>query len=86
VVIDEILVVSELHYGYLILLTSLLVILDLSVAVIEQLSTFSNLVLQGRSLVLEPDRHFSDFSVDHGLSLTFHHIPKIFQLLRFAFL
>ena len=41
---DDILVVSELHDHYLLFLTLLSQLLDLSVAIIDELSAFSDLI------------------------------------------
>jgi hypothetical protein len=86
VITDNILVVSEFHYRYFVLLAFLLIIIDLSVPVIKKFSAFSDLVLEGRSLILETNGHFSDFPVNHRLSLTFHHVSEILKFLSFTFL
>jgi hypothetical protein len=64
----------------------LLVVLDIRVSVVEDLSQFSDLSLQACPFVLEPDGHLSDLSVDHGLSLAFHHGPQVFEFLGLALL
>jgi hypothetical protein len=85
-VVDQVLVVSQLHYGYLVLLASLLVVLDLAVAVVKQFSAFADFVFEGGSFVLEANGHFPNLSVDHGLPLALHHVPQILQFLGLALL
>jgi hypothetical protein len=75
IVVDEVLAISQLHDGDLIFLTLLFVVLDLPIAIIQQLTALSNLVLQTRSLILKAYTHLSNLSVDHRLPLAFHHIP-----------
>ena len=86
VIIDEILIIAQLHNGDLILLALLLVIIDLPSTVLQQLTTFADLVLQRGTLILEANSHFSDFSVDHRLALAFHHVSQVFKLLSLALL
>ena len=86
VIVDEVLVVPELHDGDLVLLALLLVVVDLSIAVFKQLSALPDLVLKGGSLVLEADGHLSDLAVDHRLPLAFHHVPEVLELLGLALL
>lgn len=60
-------------------------IVDLPIAALDNLSAFSNLVLQTRPLILEPYSNLPDLSVNHALPLRFHHITKLLQLFCFAF-
>ena len=78
---DEVLVVAEFHYGDLVLLALLPQVINVPVAVFQQLTTFNDLVFKTRTLVLEANYHLSDLSVDHGLALAVHHGAKIFELL-----
>lgn len=86
VIIDQILVVAQLHDGDLVLLALLLVVINLPTPVLKQFAAFTNFVLKGRPFVLEADGHFSDFSVDHRLSLALHHVSEVFKLLGLALL
>jgi len=86
VVVDEVLVVAQLHDGDLVLLALLPVVLDLAAAVVEQLPALADLVLEGRALVLEANGHLPDFPVDHGLALALHHVAQVFELLGLALL
>lgn len=85
-IIDEILVVAQLHDGDLILLTLLLVVINLPSSILQQLAAFADLVLKRGTLILEADGHFSNFSVDHGLALALHHVSEVFKLLSLALL
>jgi len=64
----------------------LFIVFDVRVSIVENLSQFSDLSLKASSFILESNSHLSDLSIDHGLSLTFHHGSQIFKLLGFAFL
>lgn len=64
-IVDEIFIITELHYGDLIFLAALLVIVDFSIAIIKELAAFSDFVFKRRSFILESNSHFSDFSIDH---------------------
>lgn len=83
-IVDEVLIVSELHYGDFVFLTLLPELVDFSVAIFEEFPALPDLVLQTRSLVLEADSHFPDFSVDHRLPLALHHASKVLQFFRFT--
>lgn len=78
---DEVLVVTEFHYGDFVLLALLPQVVNVPATVFQQLTTFTNLVFKTRTLVLEANCHLSDLSVDHGLALAVHHGAKIFELL-----
>lgn len=79
-------VAAQLHDVDLVLLAFLLQILDLSIAITQHLPAFTNLALKAATLILETNGHLANFSVDHGFSLTFHHISQFLQLLALALL
>jgi hypothetical protein len=69
VIDDDVLIVSQFHYGYLVLLALLLIVFDLSVAILQQLTALADLVLQTRPFVLEANSHLPDLPVDHRFPL-----------------
>ena len=83
---DEVLVVAQLHDDDLLLLCLLAEFLEVSVAVVEELSALADLVLQTRPLVLEADGHLADLTVDHALALALHHGAQVLQFFQLALL
>lgn len=84
VICDDVFVISKLHNRYLVFLAFLTEIINISVSIFQQLTAFTNLILKTRTFILEPNSHFSNFSVYHRFALTVHHGSKVFKLLGFT--
>lgn len=83
---NDLFVVSEFHVLNLVSLALLLVVVDFALSVVQHFPQLADLSFKAASLILEPNRHFLDFPVNHRLPLALHHITKFFQLFGLALL
>jgi hypothetical protein len=85
-IVQKVFVVPKLHDEDLLFLVLLAKIVDFSAATVEKVPALSDLVLESRPFVLEPNGHFSDLPIDHALALAVHESPEVLQFFELAFL